>query len=75
MTDVLISKRARYAALKRCHGADHPSTEAASRDLREAVLAKHIARLVDQAPPLTDEQRARLAGLLTPTTARAGEAA
>ncbi|MGR6317841.1 hypothetical protein Q2K19_03665 [Micromonospora soli] len=75
MPDVVLSKRGRYAALKRRHGADHPTTQAASRELREATLARHITRLVDQAPPLTDEQRARLAGLLRPAGGQAGEAA
>lgn len=36
----------------------------ADRDLREAKLAAHIRALVDQAPPLTAEQRLKLAGLL-----------
>lgn len=36
----------------------------ADRDLRAAKLADHIRKLVDQAPPLTAEQRLRLAGLL-----------
>lgn len=72
MIDALISKRASYAALKRHHGADHPATEAASRELRETALARHITRLVDQAPPLTDEQRSRLAGLLVPPATDGG---
>jgi hypothetical protein len=29
-------------------------------------LAEHVRRLVDQAPPLSTEQRARLAALLRP---------
>ena len=37
---------------------------AADRDLREALLAKAIRVLTDKAPPLTDEQRTRLAALL-----------
>ncbi|MFI7203319.1 hypothetical protein [Micromonospora aurantiaca (nom. illeg.)] len=74
MADVVLSKRGRYAALKRRHGADHPATEAASRELREASLARHITRLVDQAPPLTDEQRARLAGLLLPAAGQVDQA-
>lgn len=32
--------------------------------LRAEQLAEHIRRVVDQAPPLTDEQRGRLALLL-----------
>lgn len=38
--------------------------EIADRDLRAARLADHIRKLVDAAPPLTAEQRLRLAGLL-----------
>ena len=35
------------------------------RQLREEQLAEHIRRVVDQAPPLTAEQKTRLAALLT----------
>lgn len=42
-------------------------TSAAAR----ALTGWHIARLVDQAPPLTDEQRTRLAGLLLPAAGQA----
>ncbi|MBO0844565.1 MAG: hypothetical protein J2P22_04020 [Nocardioides sp.] len=38
------------------------------REYREAKLASVIRAAVDQAPPLTDEQRNRLAALLRPTT-------
>ncbi|TNH24068.1 hypothetical protein FHG89_25675 [Micromonospora orduensis] len=70
------SKRAAYASHKRHHGADHPTTQAASQEMREAALARHISRLVDAAPPLTEEQRARLAGLLRPAGGvQVGEAA
>lgn len=34
------------------------------RDLKAARLAEHIAKVVDSAPPLTPEQRDRLALLL-----------
>jgi hypothetical protein len=37
----------------------------AQLDLREALLAKRIRELADAMPPLSDERRARLAGLLT----------
>lgn len=40
------------------------AAEMADRDLRAARLADSIRKLVDQAPPLTAEQRLRLAGLL-----------
>lgn len=36
----------------------------AELDLREAILAKRIRELADAMPPLSDERRARLAGLL-----------
>ena len=36
------------------------------RQLKAERLEAHIKNLVDAAPPLTDEQRARLAALLTP---------
>ena len=32
----------------------------------DAAYADHIRKLVDQAPPLTTEQRDKLAGLLQP---------
>lgn len=36
----------------------------ARREYREAMLAEHIRKTVDAAPPLTSEQRDRLAVLL-----------
>ena len=37
------------------------------RQLKFERLEEHICNLVNAAPPLTDEQRARLAALLTPS--------
>jgi hypothetical protein len=44
----------------------HPDTDTGDlrRDMRAAKLADHIRRVVDAAPPLTDDQRARIAALL-----------
>jgi hypothetical protein len=42
----------------------------ARRDFNELKLAEHIARALAEAPPLTNEQRARLAGLLRPVRRR-----
>ncbi len=56
--------RARVASLSRDRAADDPELTAARAELRAATLAAHVARVVDQAPPLTDEQRARIAALL-----------
>lgn len=52
--------------------------EQLSERARHAALARNstdnlIRRLVDEAPPLTSEQRSRLAGLLARPAAAAGE--
>lgn len=57
---------ARVGGLSRDRDADDPELVDAKRDLKAARLADHIKRTVDAAPPLTDEQRARLAHLLRP---------
>lgn len=44
-------------------------TESVARELAEAQLEDYIRKVVDQAPPLTDEQRARLSLLLRGTAA------
>lgn len=58
--------RARVAALSRDRTPDDPELVDARRSLRAERLADYIKRTVDEAPPLTDEQRARLVSLLTP---------
>jgi hypothetical protein len=45
------------------------------RQLKAERLEEHIRKIVDSAPPLTDERRARLAGLLRPTSDRATDGA
>jgi hypothetical protein len=57
-------RRAQVAASKRHHGADDPRSIQAASVLRETMLAEHIQRIVDSAPPLSAEQRNRLAVLL-----------
>jgi hypothetical protein len=57
-------RRAQVAASKRHRGADDPRSIDAVRVLRETMLAEHIQRIVDSAPPLSAEQRSRLAVLL-----------
>ena len=52
------------AAIERHNGPDDPRLPDLRRDLRAAELEEHIRHLVDEAPPLTAEQRLRLAGLL-----------
>lgn len=58
--------RARAAALAKHNGSDDPRTLAARRDVAVEAVAERIAELVESAPPLTDEQRARLGLLLKP---------
>lgn len=60
------SPRARIGALSRSRTADDPDLVNARRDLKAARLAAYIKKVVDDAPPLTDEQRDRLAVLLRP---------
>jgi hypothetical protein len=57
--------RARIAGLGR-RPADDPDRLDARREHTAALLEDHIRRLVDTFPPLTTEQRDRLAGLLRP---------
>ena len=56
--------RARAAALSRHRSADDPELLDVSRDLRAARLEDHVAKVVALAPPLSDDQRARIARLL-----------
>jgi len=56
--------RARVASLSRSRTPDDPDLIAARRNLRAARLEDYIRRTVEAAPPLTAEQRDRLAILL-----------
>jgi hypothetical protein len=58
-------ERARIASLSRSRDADDPDLIAARRNLRVERLADYITRTVESAPPLTPEQRDRLALLLS----------
>jgi len=62
----VASAAGRLAILKRWHPDDSPKVTAAERELRAEKLAAHIRKAVDAAPPLTTEQRVRLAELLEP---------
>ena len=71
-TPLVNTSRARLAGLSR-HHPDNPEILArARRDLAAANAEAYIRRLVQSAPPLTDAQRTRLAGLLNPTTSSGG---
>ncbi len=56
--------RARHAALSAWRDADDPELVAARRQYQSERLAEHIRAVVDAAPPLSAEQRERLASLL-----------
>lgn len=60
--------RARVAALSRSRRPDDPEFIAARRDLKAASLEAHVARVVAEAPPLTEDQRTRIAALLRPAS-------
>ena len=57
-------ERARIAALTRSRTSDDPDLEDARRNLRAARLEDYIRTTVDAAPPLSADQRDRLALLL-----------
>lgn len=63
-------ERARIASLTRSRQADDPELVEARRNLKAARLEDHIAKVVDEAPALSSEQRVRIAALL-----RTGDAA
>lgn len=64
--------RGRLGGLTRT-GASPERIEAARCEIKAATAEDYIRRLVDEAPPLTEVQRARLAALLL--SARRGGAA
>lgn len=59
-----LSKRGRLNALRRYRTDDDPEVLDAARQLRAARLEDAVRKALDTAPPLTDEQRRRLAALL-----------
>lgn len=64
MARALLHHRGKVAAYSRSRAANDPVLLDAKRDLAVASIEEHIRRTVDSAPPLTDEQRGRLAALL-----------
>ncbi len=57
-------ERARVAALTRSRNSDDPALVEARRNLRAIRLEEYVARVIADAPPLTPEQRDRVAALL-----------
>jgi hypothetical protein len=63
--------RARVASLV-SKGAPPEQVEAARADLAAANISAYIRRVIEAAPPLTPEQRNRLAAILRPRRGQAG---
>lgn len=64
MAAATYTARARLSANQRHHGPDSPQAAASRMELREAKLADAIKREAESDPPLSMEQRAKLANLL-----------
>lgn len=58
------AERAKVASLSRSRTPDDPELIDARRNLRAERLAEHVAKVVAEFPPLSDEQCQRIAGLL-----------
>lgn len=58
------AERARVASLTRSRTPDDPELVDARRNLRAERLAEHVRKVVAEAPPLSDEQRDRIAAIL-----------
>ena len=59
-------QRARKARLTQSYPPDHPKIIETERTLAALRLEEYIRRVLDEAPPLSDEQRTALAELLQP---------
>ncbi|WP_431840840.1 hypothetical protein [Gordonia hongkongensis] len=66
--------RARVAVLSRSKSPDDPVLVEARRNLKAANIERYIGKALAAAPPLTDEQRTRLAELLRPVRTGGGAA-
>ena len=60
-------ERARVASLSRNRPSTDPELIDARRSLKATRLEEYVARVVAEAPPLTPEQRDRIAALLRPS--------
>lgn len=70
--DQLARRAARNAARKAVRDAERAERDAAREAERAAERAERVRRIVAAAPPLTEDQIARLRVLLAPTYARPG---
>lgn len=65
-TKAVARSRARLARSTRTYGPQATETLTARRDFTAEKLAAFVERTVADSPPLTDEQRHRIAQLLAP---------
>ncbi len=65
--------RAKVAALTRHRSPNDPAIAEATRDLAAERLAEHVRAVVAGFPPLTPEQRDKIATLLRPSSPSSGE--
>lgn len=61
--------RAKVASLSRVRPQNDPELVEARRNLKAAKLEEYVARVVATAPPLTEDQKHRIASLLGGVTA------
>jgi hypothetical protein len=66
-------ERSRLALVHRHHPDDTDAIDAARRDLKAARAEDYVRHLVESAPPLSPEQRDRLAALLRPTSSQTSD--
>jgi hypothetical protein len=57
--------RGRYASLTRDRPPNDPVLLAARHEMQEAALMNAVEKALAKAPPMTDELRARILGLLS----------
>ena len=73
MSDIL-HERGRIGSLSRSRPSDDPELLDAKRGLAAAKITDYILKVLAEAPPLSDEQRANLAELLRPVRFTGGAA-
>ena len=71
MSDIL-HERARIASLSRSRPSDDPELVDAKRGLAAAKITGYVEKVLAEAPPLSDAQRAALAELLRPVRVNGG---
>jgi hypothetical protein len=63
-TSAFNHHRGRVAALSRSRTANDPELVDARQNMRAERLAEYVTKVVDESPPLTSEQRERIAAIL-----------